>query len=488
MNLKQKAVDGFRWTGFASIISFGIGLIQIAIVTRYLTAEEIGIISLVMVVLGVARVFSDGGMSNSLVHFQNLDTNQISSLYWLNILLSFIVAALLYLNAQLIANIFDSDSLAIYIKAVSITIIIAAVGQQYYVLLKRDLHFKTISFIDLGQKIVVFISTVILLVVYKFGVLSIIYATIIGTLFYSISSLIIGVRLFNWPRLVELNLSSIIECIKFGSYQMAGRSVGYVSSNLDKLFIGKFFGMHILGFYELATILINRPISVINPIFNTVSFPLFSKIQEDHPRLNQWYLKKISFISLVTAAVYCGLYAVKHELVSVMFGIGWELTVASFSILCILGYFKSISNPIGSYILALGKPDYSLYFNVYQICVHFILLWIGVSYFDYLAAISIYVAGAIILTVPGEYFLRYTLTKMDVLSHVKIISRHLLFGLIMTGLVIFINSVFTQSPSEMIRLVILAVIGAAIYFLINFSFNRSLLNELYTLLRNKEEV
>jgi len=270
--------------------------------------------------------------------------------------------------------------------------------------------------------------------------------------------------------------------MEFGFFQMGDQSISYLSSTLDKLFIGRFFGMDVLGFYELATVLIQRPISIINPIFNNVSFPLFSKMQEDLPRLNQWYIKKISIISLMFAAIYCGMFAIREDLVLLLFGSDWDLTASTLAVIFILGYFKSISNPLGTYILALGRPDLSLYLNCYQIIIHSILLTIGVLNFDYLQAITLYVLGAIVLTVPAEYYLRKRLSGMKVLDHFGVVIKHLLFGIIMAGSVIFINNTFSLNSQVIYQLMLSIFIGAIVYVLLNILLNTALISELKALL------
>lgn len=484
MDLKRKAVEGVRWTGTTAFISFCLGLIQIGIISRYLSAEEIGMVSLVMVVIGIGRVFSDAGMSNALIHFQDLDQDQINALYWLNVLLAAILSLILFLLSVPVSYVFSVPELAGFIQITSVSIFIGSIGQQYYILLKKELRFASLTFIDLVQRVASFLAIIIFLICFEWGVWSIFYGTIIGFLIFGGLSFIIGTQRHPLPSLKNIKFNRISECIGFGLFQMGDQSISYLSSNLDKLFISRFFGMDILGFYELATILIQRPITIINPIFNNVSFPLFSKMQEDLPRLNQWYIKKIAIISLIFAAIYCGMFAVKEELVLFLYGSGWELTAASLSIIFILGYFKSVSNPLGTYILALGRPDLSLYLNLYQIIVHISLLTIGVIYFNYLTAIAIYVVGAILLTVPAEYYLRKHLSGMRVMDHLTVVIKHLFFGLIMAASVILIKGSIGLNNPLILQLVSSIFIGAIVYFLLNLLLNSSLISDLKALVLN----
>jgi len=484
MNYKQLAVDGIRWSSMTSMLSFSIGLIQIAIIARYLSPDEIGIISLVTVIIGTGRVFGDAGMSNAIIHFQDLNAQQINALYWINVIVAFFISSAIFFLALPIANLLSTADLAPFIRIMSFAIVLGSIGQQFYILLKRDFHFKEISLIDLAQRVVIFMSIIIMLVVWKMGILSVIYATVIGSIVYSTVSIMIGLKYFNLPNLIAVNFSNLKECLRFGGFQFMDRSVGYLSSNLDKLFIGRFFGTDVLGIYELATVLINRPISIINPMFNNVSFPLFSKMQHDLPRLNQWYIKKIAIISMISAAIYCGMYSIRYELVEFIYGEDWNMIASSLSVLFILGYFKSVSNPMGTYVLALGRPDISLYFKLYQICIHISLLVIGVLFYDYMTAITIYVAGAIIFTIPPEYYMRYYLSKMPVSPLFFKIIKHFFLAMIMVILIYFSRHLFTQyNLNNTVYMLILISLGVLFYGLINLILNQKLLKELLSLIR-----
>lgn len=487
MEFKQKAVEGVRWTSLISLVSFCLGLIQLALISRYLSAEEIGILSLVLVVVGIGRVFSDAGMSNALIHFQDLEADQINTLYWVNIGMAGLVSLVLIIISTPLATLFKTPELSGFIRIISVTIFIGSIGQQYYILLKRELAFASISLIDLLQRVVYFFAVVLFLVWFDYGIWSVIYGTILGACVYAIASFILGTRKFSFPSIRGIQLNRISECLRFGFFQMGDSSIGYLSSNLDKLFIGRFFGMDVLGMYELATVLIDRPIKIINPIFNNVSFPLFSRMQQDLPRLNQWYIKKISIISFISAAIYCGMYAVKEEMILFLLGNDRELVVTSLSIIFILGYFKSVSNPLGTYTLALGRPDMSLYLNLYQIIVHVSLLTIGALTFNYLQTLTLYVLGAILFTVPAEYILRKQLSGMKIKDHLGVVLKHLLFGLIMAAGLIFIKTIINplDNTNVMVQLSTYMAIGGVIYLLLNAVFNSSLLLEVKSLVFNR---
>ncbi len=487
MDLKQEAIRGVKWTSLSTGFSFVLGLIQIAVIARYLSIAEIGLLSLVAIVLDFTKVFSDAGISNSIIHFQDLSRRQLNSLYWLNVLLAVLAAMLLYALAPLISALFPDADLTAYIRLVCVAIPLAAIGQQFLIQLKRDLAFRLISSVEMVIRMTIFLIIVVLLVGFDYDLKAVLYATIIRAGISGIIYLTIGLRRYFVPSFSQLSISECRHCLEFGLFQMGSRTVGYLSSNLDKLIIGRFLGTTVLGFYELAMTLISRPITIINPIFNTVSFPLFSKMQDDLPRLNDWYIKKIALISLATAPIYCGLYAIREDLVAVIFGPDKEATAVIVGIICILGYFRSISNPLGTYVLALGKPNYSFYLNLYQLMIHAIILLIGARFFSLELMLWVYVLSAILMTVPAEYYLRHELSRMSIKAHLYTIIKHLCIGVLMSAVLWVIQQTSAYNTLDIIaRLMVCIISGACIYFLVNLLCNKELFRDIKSILKRPQ--
>lgn len=476
MDLKERTLFGVKWTGLTSLFTFILGLVQISIIARYLPESDIGILSLVTVVVGFVRLFSDIGITNSVIHFQDLTHRQLNTLYWINIIGGILFACLLYGLAPLVSNYYQVPELTSLLRLASLALIFGAIGQQYYIQFKRDLQFNVISKVDMTQRLIIFSSTIILLVVYQMGLYSVVYGLLIGTLFYGLYYLWIGSRTYFIPKISTINISECSDCLRFGMFQVGYQSVSYVSGKLDVLIIGRVFGMEVLGFYELALILISRPITIINPIFNTVSFPIFSKMQQNLKRINTWFIKQVAIVSLILMPIFFGMYAVKEELVLFLFGEEKYLAVVPLGIIWMLGLFRSISNPIGPYVLALGKPNYIFYFSIFQIIVHATLLGVGIYFFDYVTTLILFTAGSILITIPAEYYLRYRLSKMSVWEHFKVVIHHFLLAGIMCLIVIFIKPVVSSISDHLVfNLGILIVFGGIVYAILQLLFNKTLL-------------
>jgi O-antigen/teichoic acid export membrane protein len=85
-SLKRQAASGVKWTALSTGITTGLQFLKFAILARILGPEAFGLMGMTMVVIGFAQAFADMGVSNAIIYRQDATKEQLSSLYWLNIL------------------------------------------------------------------------------------------------------------------------------------------------------------------------------------------------------------------------------------------------------------------------------------------------------------------------------------------------------------------------------------------------------------------
>ena len=81
MDLKQKALKGVKWTTLSTVFAGGLQLLQLLILARLLTPTEFGVIAIIMVIVGFSQIFMDMGLSNGIIHKQDVTKKQLSTLY-----------------------------------------------------------------------------------------------------------------------------------------------------------------------------------------------------------------------------------------------------------------------------------------------------------------------------------------------------------------------------------------------------------------------
>jgi len=122
MSLKAKAIHGVKWTTASTIVTTLLQLLQLAILARFLDPSAFGLMALVMVVIGFSQAFLDMGISNAIIHKQEITQEQLSTLYWVNILAGIGLFAIISALAPLVSIFYAEPELTALIIIVGLTL------------------------------------------------------------------------------------------------------------------------------------------------------------------------------------------------------------------------------------------------------------------------------------------------------------------------------------------------------------------------------
>ncbi|WP_236890966.1 MOP flippase family protein [Desulfoluna limicola] len=393
MNLKQKAVSGLKWNSISMVVMTGLQVFTLTALARLLSPSDFGLMGMIMVVIGFAQSFADMGISNAIIQHQNTRMDQLSSLYWLNLLSGVTVYIIICVSAPLVVAFYEEPRLSRMIYLTALIFLITPLGQLFQSLMQKELMFEQLAKIEVACSIVNSIVSIVL-AYNNFGVYALIWGQLARTL---ISVLLLSVRGWNyWQPRFHFTRSDLDGFLGFGVYQMGERTVNYLSANIDYLIIGHRMGPAALGYYTLAYQLAIFPLMKINPVITKVAFPIFSKIQSDNLRLQKGYCRIINIITTVSFPMMAGLFIVAPEFIDLFLGDQWLHSIIIVKILCVVGALKSLGNPVGSIILAKGKANIGFYFNIVAVTIVSVAVVIGSQWSATCVAAALLVAQVIL--------------------------------------------------------------------------------------------
>ena len=361
MNLDQDAVSSFNWVGLSTVVNAFVQLAQVALLARFLTSTEFGMMALIQIVVTFSTFFLDMGFSNAVIQKQDVTHRQLTGLYWLNIAVGIITFLAIYSLSPFIAIVFDSQSISSLIKVAAASFLIVPFGQLYRVILQKELKFRMLAVTDMIATGAALLCS-LALALQGYGVYSLVLAMLLNNAVITIGCMLVGVRHFvpSGP----FSLDDLRSFYGFGLFQTGEKVINYFGAQVDKLIIGRYLGMDALGLYNMAWNIIIFPILRINPVFTQVAFPIFSKIQNMPEQLNRYYGKMLSMIMLINFPLMAGLFLSADEIVRLFYGPGWERTAPIIRILAAAGLLKSFANPGWTVILAKGRADVGFYLNI----------------------------------------------------------------------------------------------------------------------------
>ena len=239
--------------------------------------------------------------------------------------------------------------------------------------------------------------TAIILVLNGFGVFSLAWG-------YAISSFVKAILLWKnhpIPIKIQFDISSFKELFVFSKNVMGFKIVNYFISNIDYLMVGKFLGMEPLGYYTLAFNMSNFPREKLSSIVSNVTFPAFSKMQDNYEVLRHGYLKTITYISVVTFPLLAGLLVLAPLFITTVYTQKWNEMILPLQILCIGGMFSSITTFIGVIFWSTGRADYAFKCALIALAGMALILLYAVKYDVQGIAIGVSIYS-IIINIVGE--------------------------------------------------------------------------------------
>ena len=434
--------------------------------------------ALVMVVIGFSQAFLDMGISNAIIHKQEIKKNQLSTLYWVNVLAGFLLFIIISALSPLVAEFYKEPELVELISIVGLTFIIQPFGQQFLVLWQKEMRFSEIAQIAIVNKFISLVVSVYL--AYKgYGVYALVYGVLAGVIIQTAQFMYLGLKEHR-PSFV-FKLGEIKEFLSFGAYQMGEKTINYFNFQMDTILIGKLLGVEALGIYTIAKEIVMRPSQIINPIISKVTFPTMAKIQDDTVRLKNIYLKTINYLSSVNFPIYVFIFIFAHEIVIILFGEQWLDAVHIMQILAIWVAMRSTGNPVGSLLLAKGKANWGFWWNLAVLFYVPIGIYVGSTWG--LIGIS---WALVFLTFPlgmlaNWYFLVRNLCGAGFIKYHK--------EMLIPALISLLAGVFAYAAVYLLedilaRLLVACVVGLVFVVGLNYLFNRKFLVELRGVLWN----
>lgn len=303
----------------AQAISFALRIGSIMVFARLLSPKDFGFVGMVTAITGLLSLLRDFGLSAATVQRAHVTEEQLSSLFWFNLLFGGILGLGVVALAPLVTHFYNEPRLFWVTVALAPALVFNGAGVQHSAILQRQMRFATLSAIDVGALAV---STGIGIAMAAAGLRYwALVATTVCLPFVSTAWLWIAVRWIpNRPKMAV----GIRPMIGFGGTMSLLHIIAYATSNLDKVLVGRFWGAHALGLYGRAYQLINVPTLLLTSAVAEVAFALLARVQHDRGQVKNYFLKSYSLVLAMTIPITICAGELAPDLVSVLLGPQWQ--------------------------------------------------------------------------------------------------------------------------------------------------------------------
>ena len=352
--LRNQTVKGVKWNSVGTITTTLLHMLKLFILARILSKSDFGLIAIATMFLGFTEIFANLGLATGLIHKQDITREQYSSVFWLNLLLSALLYAILFALTPLIASYYHQPELMRVIPLLSLTLVINSFGKMFYTFKTKELDFRFIAIVEVVGVSLGVVFTIVL-ALRGFGVFSLVYGSILQAVLTHGVYAVSGLR--SYRVMWHFRLGEIKELLKIGGYQLSTQVVDYAATKLDVFLIGRFFSAEILGVYNLAKELLYKAVQLINPIVTSVAAPAFARFQDDKSRMRDAYSRVLTLLSFVNFPIFFAVFLFPDVVVTILYGQAMIEMAWFVRVLALWGILHSIANPIAILIVSLGRTD-----------------------------------------------------------------------------------------------------------------------------------
>lgn len=349
-NLKQKATTGILWTAVQKYSTMIVSFISGIILARLLTPADYGCIGMLSIFMALAENFIDGGFGAAIIQKKELSQSDLSTVFFFNLGMSVLLYALIYISAPAVARFYDMPILCDIFRVQGLVLFVYALNIIQSNQIRKSLHFKKLAKVQITTSITSLIITVTLayngwgvwsLVVQHFVVAS------VPCVYFWVTS--------KWKPTWEFSFSSFRGLFSFGFFIFLTHILRSLSSRISGLLIGKVYSASTMGYYTNASKTEDIASMSISSVLIQTTYPLYSAVQDDRPRLINMIKRITTTLSFFTTPLMCVLILVAKPIFIILYSDTWLPCVPYFQILCVSGLATCLQAVNYQAISAIGK-------------------------------------------------------------------------------------------------------------------------------------
>lgn len=464
MSIKQKVVKGFAWESITKLLIQTASWGSTIYVARLLNPEDYGVMAIALVITHILNYVLEMGMADGLIQRKEISQDQIDGVFYFSILLSTVLGGCAYFFASDLAIFYEAPILEEVFEIMALAIWITGTIVMPRALVLRELDFRYRALVDVWAYMIS-IVVVVVLATLEFGIWSLVYSYLTLQTCISIGYL----RKLTFLPKFRLRYSGLWDIFVFGHKLMLSRLLTMVQTKSDVFIAGSFLKSEVLGYYSMAVTFASVPAAKIGVIFNSLAFPVISRVADDPVVVKKYYLEMQKYLMMICMPILAGLALVAEEFVVVLLTEKWLPVVTILQLLCVANIFIVMGMLVPQILAGMGRAGLVLKYNVFVAIllplavfmgvifgVHAMCLFIGIAYL-----ISYVVVQYIISNLLGISF-----------KELFMVYKHIvLANMIMILSVLIVKSYFHDIPN-LYLLLLEMMIGAGAYALTYWIFFR----------------
>lgn len=451
--LKEKTVKGLLWGALNSGSTQLLNLIFGIILGRLITPAEYGIVGVIAIFTLIAGNLQSSGFTQALVNLKAPRNEDYTAVFWFNTLTSFVLYAILFLSAPLIARFFHQPCLVEVSRFVFLSFVISSFGIAHNAYMTKNMMNRELAIIG-AIALLCSGGVATFLAFYGFSYWSlawqqIIYITVlnIGRYYYT-----------PWRPSWHFTFEPVRKMFGFSVKILITNIINTLSNNILTLLFGRLYPIKAVGDYSQAYKWNTMASAFVANAVGQVAQPVLASVKEEQGRSVRVFRKMLRFTAFLSFPAMFGLAIISNEFILLTIGKRWIDAVPLLQMLCIGGAFVPFYTLYQNVAISNGRSDIYMFCNIAQIVLQLVIIG-----FFYHLGINTMVMVYTLFTIAWLFVWQWTARRIIGLRFREVI-KDVMPTLCIALLVMAMTYFVTLSLHHLLLLLICRILIAALLY------------------------
>ncbi len=362
--LSQRVVHAGFWAFALRIVNQLFGLARTIVLARVLSPNDFGLFGIALLALSALETFSQTGFQQALIQKKGDVKPYLDTAWTVQVIRGVALAAILFGIAPHVAVFFGEPTAAPLLRVLGLSMVFQGLTNIGVVFFQKELEFNK-------QFIYMFSGTLADLGVAIPAALILrnAWALVFGLLAGNFVRMAVSYFVHPYRPRPHLERAKTRELYKFGRWILGNSIVVFLIYRGSDAFVGKVLGTAFLGLYQLAFRLSDVVAIELSGIFSEVTFPAYSKLQDQYEKLKEAFLGALGAVTSVSLPISVGLIVLGPAFVQVFLGEAWRPAIGTLQLLAATAFLRSVMAVLGALFRATGRPHIECWLNLGRLLV-----------------------------------------------------------------------------------------------------------------------
>ena len=343
---------------------------RIIILARILSPEDFGLFGLALLSLLILNMLSQMGLREALIRKRGDIRPYLDTVWTIELIRGLAIAVIVFSSAPYIASFFKAPQALPIIRVVSFIIVFESLANVTVVFFQKELEFHKYFVYHFTGTIADFTVAIATVLIFRN-----VWALVFGQIAGALARCVISYILDPYRPKFRMDLTKIKELFRFGKWVLGSRILVFLINRGDDIFVGKFIGITMLAFYQMAFRIAHITTTEITHVISLVAFPAYSKLQSNIKMMRDVYFGNLKFTAFLSFPVAALIFVLTPDFTKIFLGDKWIPIVSALQVLALAGLIRSLQATTGAVAYASGKPKTNTICQIIRLLVLAVLIY-----------------------------------------------------------------------------------------------------------------